>query len=115
MTLNNCTIKLLLFITTCCIAFSSLMLVTEYWKLELFSNYNTELIKKTLDDDLVDQMMSQHISDDNDMQDFDVVGIYDAPLYAPADDVNIFLLNQSNVSFQDNIAYIEPSVDELRE
>lgn len=50
------------------------------------------------------------VSDDNLYASDQLEGIYDAPMYVPADDTNIFLLNQINQKFNDAVAYVEPNL-----
>ena len=53
------------------------------------------------------------VMSDDEMQDVD--GIYDAPMYMPADadGGNIFLLSQINQVFNDTVAYVDPDFSEI--
>ena len=58
-----------------------------------------------------DEMIANNIGDDYDT--YDIVGIDDAPLFVPADEFNLFLLNDIDRKYHSNVAYFEPSVDDL--
>lgn len=87
--------------------------IAKFSKEMFVAGYNTAMIKNTLDEDK-DEVMTMNISDEDDAFDFDISGMENCPMYAPADDPNIFLLNNINQTYPTNIAFFEPSVDDLK-
>lgn len=97
----SCSLILLTFVGAVCLAFN------ENFSENNYSKYNISLIKETLNND----SFIENIKNDDD--DFDILGIDDAPLMAITDDTSIFLLNQINQPYVSNVSYFEPDIVEM--
>ncbi len=97
------------------IIFIVLFVIVLYYKC---LNKTTKFTKKLLADKIATPPIETPLTQGDvelDSDNYEVVGIYDAPMYMPVDnnDSNIFLLNQIKQKFNDTVAYVDQDLSKI--